>query len=48
MGKNHDPGSGINIQDPQHCIASLNHSIIQQPDFVETDFKKNGFVSRLG
>jgi hypothetical protein len=20
MGKNQDPGSGINIQDPQHCL----------------------------
>jgi hypothetical protein len=24
MGKNQDPGSGINIPDPQHCIQSFN------------------------
>jgi hypothetical protein len=23
MGKNQDPGSGINIPDPQHCIFDL-------------------------
>ncbi len=23
MGKNQDPGSGINIPDPQHCLLSL-------------------------
>jgi hypothetical protein len=23
MGKNQDPGSGINIPDPQHCIFML-------------------------
>ncbi len=23
MGKNQDPGSGINIPDPQHCFASI-------------------------
>jgi hypothetical protein len=24
MGKNQDPGSGINIPDPQHCVADPN------------------------
>jgi hypothetical protein len=23
MGKNQDPGSGINIPDPQHCLALI-------------------------
>jgi hypothetical protein len=23
MGKNQDPGSGINIPDPQHCISKI-------------------------
>jgi hypothetical protein len=33
MGKNQDPGSGINIPDPQHCryrsvLPYLNHEIL--------------------
>ena len=23
MGKNQDPGSGINIPDPQHCVSRI-------------------------
>jgi hypothetical protein len=28
MGKNQDPGSGINIPDPQHCMDELNFQIL--------------------
>jgi hypothetical protein len=26
MGKNQDPGSGINIPDPQHCLPQFAHN----------------------
>jgi hypothetical protein len=29
MGKSQDPGSGINIPDPQHCVRILIHTILQ-------------------
>jgi hypothetical protein len=33
MGKNQDPGSGINIPDPPHCIFSLFSGKVQLPSW---------------
>jgi hypothetical protein len=34
MGKNQDPGSGINIPDPQHC-GILDEKLIIYNNFLE-------------
>ncbi len=32
MGKNQDPGSGINIPDPQHCLLDPDPGTVLNPD----------------
>jgi hypothetical protein len=38
MGKNQDPGSGINIPDPQHCL---------DPGFLVNPDKDPGFDDKI-
>ncbi len=35
MGKNQDPGSGIKIPDPQHCVGTVNS--LSNPDFLKSN-----------
>jgi hypothetical protein len=40
MGKNQDPGSGINIPDPQHCkILNFIFEMLKEKNFAQ--FSKN-------
>jgi hypothetical protein len=37
MGKNQDPGSGINIPDPQHCYKGIQSGAVAK-SYVKKDF----------
>jgi hypothetical protein len=49
MGKYQDPGSGINIPDPQHCRQSVSVANTDQGSgafFEDPGLKKSGYGNR--
>jgi hypothetical protein len=44
MGKNQDPGPGINIPDPQHCLIGVLQSLAMWPTLAEKFSKLWRFI----
>ncbi len=47
MGKNQDPGSGINIPDPQHCWRQVLLIGIRNSDYKILNFSRNFLIIYL-
>jgi hypothetical protein len=47
LGKNQDPGSGINIPDPQHLCALIIEVEFCEVELLELDFDCPGFFSYI-